>query len=636
MTKKTPNREAARLAVVNAPPVSSGAWKGTVVEGFEMNAAGLDRTLYDQSGKPKGAMTVCDYFDVLAECRDADNEGWGLLLRWQDRDRKIHEAIIPRALLAGDAAEVRARLSAGGMYLAASPAARAALVEFLARQRPKNRVRTVPRTGWHVRLEDGAACFVMPAETVGELRGEAVRMELAGPPPAIYRSAGTLDGWKAEVAGRCQGNRVLLMAASCAFAGPLLHLLGEAGGGVHLFGQSRRGKSTALYVAASVWGAPRGHTPFARSWRATGNALEATAAEHNDTLLPLDEIGQVEPRELGEVAYMLANGVGKGRAHREGRAKPALTWRMLFLSTGEKRMADVMAEAGQRAVAGQEVRLVDLAADAGKGMGAFEALHTAANPASFAELLDAAMRGQHGTAGPAFLAWLVPVVSGNATWAPDTLRPRVLDFLGEFLPAGADGQVRSVARRFAIIALGGELATEAGVTGWPEKAAWAAAGAYFQAWLAARGGAGAREDIEAVARLRACLATDGQSRFELWKDTKDAAGDVPTATDAPHEARAVMKRLGWKRWKGDASVSGGGFWQFYLTTDGWREVMAGLDAGSAARAVYAAGFLRRGSKGTSRTAKPPGYPSGVAVYEVFGSILASDAQDAYQSEGDVA
>ncbi len=133
--------------------------------------------------------------------------------------------------------------------------------------------------------------------------------------------------------------RLAIMAASCAFAGPLLHLLGEAGGGVHLFGQSRRGKSTALHVAASVWGAPRGHTPFARSWRATGNALEATAAEHNDTLLPLDEIGQVEPRELGEVAYMLANGVGKGRAHREGRAKPALTWRMLFLSTGEKRMA---------------------------------------------------------------------------------------------------------------------------------------------------------------------------------------------------------------------------------------------------------------------------------------------------------
>ncbi len=34
----------------------------------------------------------------------------------------------------------------------------------------------------------------------------------------------------------------------------------------------------------------------------------------NDALLCLDEIEQMQPSEIGEVAYMLANGVGKVRS----------------------------------------------------------------------------------------------------------------------------------------------------------------------------------------------------------------------------------------------------------------------------------------------------------------------------------
>ncbi|WP_421993959.1 DUF927 domain-containing protein [Roseococcus sp.] len=632
--QKPPNKALMREALAGATPAGArstgsrttggGLWRGTEVGGFEMTTEGLCRVAYDKEGKPRGSYLVSGRFDILAETRDGENEGWGLLLQWRDRDGHPHEWVLPRSMIAGEAADARARLAGGGLYLAPSPAARAAFVEFLAQQRPTHRVRTVPRVGWHFSTSE-AAVFVLPHEAMGELDGETVRLELPSTPPAIYRSAGTIEDWRRDVAGRCAGNRILVLAVCCAFAGPLLTLLGETGGGVHLHGQSRRGKSTALYAAASVWGAPRGHTPFARSWRATGNALEATAAEHNDVLLPLDEIGQVEPRELGEVAYMLANGIGKGRAQREGRAKPSLTWRLLLLSTGEKRIGDVMAEAGQRTVAGQEVRLVDLPADAGKGLGAFETLHGAATPAAFAEMLDGLMRLQHGTAGPAFLRWLLPQVNADATWAPDTLRPRVLDFLGEFLPAGADGQVRSVARRFAIIGLGGELATQAGVTGWSEGEAWAAAGACFRAWLEARGSAGAREDMEAVARIRTCIAADGQSRFELWRDRSENHADVPTASDPPAEGRPVHKRLGWKRWQGDAQVHGGGFYRWLFTAEGFREVMAGLDAGAAARHLTARGFLRPGPTGTTRTAKPPGFPRGVAVYEVLGSIMSGDS-----------
>ena len=68
-------------------------------------------------------------------------------------------------------------------------------------------------------------------------------------------------------------------------------------------------------VAGGVLGG--GEKGFIRSWRATSNGLEAVAELHNDSLLCLDELGQVAPEEAGRVAYMLANGTGKTRMSKE-------------------------------------------------------------------------------------------------------------------------------------------------------------------------------------------------------------------------------------------------------------------------------------------------------------------------------
>jgi hypothetical protein len=76
-------------------------------------------------------------------------------------------------------------------------------------------------------------------------------------------------------------------------------------------------------------------------------------------LLCLDEIGEVNARDVGGVVYMFGNGVGKGRARRDGSARRAAQFRLLFLSSGEKRLAEKMAEDGEPAQAGQEVRFVD-------------------------------------------------------------------------------------------------------------------------------------------------------------------------------------------------------------------------------------------------------------------------------------
>ena len=74
---------------------------------------------------------------------------------------------------------------------------------------------------------------------------------------------------------------------------------------------------------------------------------------------------------------MLANGAGKSRAGRAGEGRKPAEWRVLFLSTGEIGIADKVAEDGRKKVtAGQEVRVIDVPADAGAGFGLFEDLHS--------------------------------------------------------------------------------------------------------------------------------------------------------------------------------------------------------------------------------------------------------------------
>lgn len=121
---------------------------------------------------------------------------------------------------------------------------------------------------------------------------------------------------------------------SAAFAGPLLGLL-NIDGGAHLYGDSSCGKTTALVASVSIWGG----TAFKRTWRATANGLEGAGSLHSDTLLALNELGEIEPRALYEAAYALMNGVGKTRANRRGEVRHAARWRVLLLSTGELTIA---------------------------------------------------------------------------------------------------------------------------------------------------------------------------------------------------------------------------------------------------------------------------------------------------------
>jgi hypothetical protein len=168
------------------------------------------------------------------------------------------------------------------------------------------RLRAVTSTGWF------GSTFILPDGAVGVAAlDEHFILQTAHVVDHAYNIRGSLIEWQHNIARFAVGNSRLALAISAAFAACLVGPCGAESGGIHFRGRSSVGKTTALSVAGSVWGG--GDRGFIRSWRATANGLKATAAAHSDGLLCLDEISQLGGREVGEIAYMLANGQGKAR-----------------------------------------------------------------------------------------------------------------------------------------------------------------------------------------------------------------------------------------------------------------------------------------------------------------------------------
>lgn len=451
---------------------------------------------------------ICGPLEVLAESRDADGRSWGVLVRIVDRDDTYRQWLVPGALLAGDGVELRKALRERGLWISPNKALRDQLVAYLETRFVKARVRTVPVVGWC----DGQ--YVMPDQTLNpHPTQETAVFAGLGDASSQFRQAGSFEDWRDQVAALCVGNSRLIFAVSVSFAATLLGLADEASGGFHIKGPSSEGKTSALRVAASVFGAP-GYT---MKWRATANSLEAVAAQFSDAPLILDELGMLEANSAVEVGYMLAEGVGKTRMHRTATLKDRQSWRVMVLSSGEIGFADLARDANRRLPAGAEVRFAEFGSDAGAGLGLFEDLHDFASPAAFAENLSEKTARHYGVVGRRWLDWLIL----NLAKATSSVQTRQREFARDLAKGGGVGQVSRVARRFALVGVAGEMATYAGMTGWPTGVAYDSARQLFKAWLDARGGAGRSEDREMLAQVRRFLEAHGEGRFTWWDRARD-------------------------------------------------------------------------------------------------------------------
>jgi hypothetical protein len=287
------------------------------------------------------------------------------------------------------------------------------------------RARSVNRCGWAV--VDGRRCFVLGPEILTR-EGEAVDLVVDRHGERARLSAGlttsgTLEEHTAALRDAWNASPIAATAIAAALAAPLLKLLNQPIFAVHLAGDSSRGKSSMLKIAASVYGDPR-NDEWLASWNSTTVGHEQRAAHLCDLPLPIDEAGVVEARERERAVYLLVNGVGRTRGARDGGLRETQSWRTVVISTGEKKLAD------ETSATGAQVRVLQLQVS---GFGSLDARGV--------DDVRRRAEANHGHVGRAWLRWWLEASDEEVGEARTRLAQLVRDVQAG-MPAGAGLRAR--------------------------------------------------------------------------------------------------------------------------------------------------------------------------------------------------
>ena len=252
--------------------------------------------------------------------------------------------------------------------------------------------------------------------------------------------------------------------------------------------------------------------------------------------------------------------------------------------------------------------MADIPADAGAGLGAFENLHGMEGGSAFAKHITGQAQTVYGATGRAWLHWL--------TDHADTLKTGIRnasDVLAQsMIPKDCSGQVERVGARFALVGAAGEMATAAGLTGWPTGESERAARSCFHAWLAARGGIGNGEIVVMLRQVRRFLELNAEGRFAVWhrgsddhaSKTLNRAG-VRRLLNEDGEPVKTNRQLGAEY--GDrmpAALGEGVSFEYFILAETFKtEVCNGFDYKAVARVLLAHGCLIP-DKGRSFDCKP--------------------------------
>ncbi|QYD21956.1 DUF927 domain-containing protein [Klebsiella quasipneumoniae] len=507
---------------------------------------------------------LCSPLEVVGSGSDGAERY--LVLRW--RSPRGHEDIT-RAIPCADIGERDGwrSLKAGGVNVTTKSTFRAILADWLQQSGTDREWIITHTTGWH----HGA--YIMPD---GEVIGDPETPILFNGRSAAssgYAIAGTAATWRDSVARLAGGNPSMMLGVAAALSAPLIGLVGADGFGVHLFEQSSAGKTTTANIASSLWGEP---DALRLTWYGTALGIANEAEAHNDSLLPLDEVGQgSSAKDVATSAYTLFNGAGKLQGAKEGGNRELKRWRTVAISTGEMDIETFLAAGGLKVKAGQLVRLLNIPMEKST---AFNGLP---NGKAHADALKEAWIDNHGAAGREWVKWL----AANQQEAKQAVRDAQTRWRG-LIPADYGEQVHRVAERFAI--LEAALVTGASITGWSEQASRDAIQHSFNAWVK-EFGTGNKEHQQIIEQCEAFLNAYGLSRF------------APLPYDP--SSMPIRDLAGYRKRKSSHDDAPLVFYTFPATFE--KEIAQGFNARQFARVLAAAGLLSEPSSGRGYQQKSP-------------------------------
>ncbi len=489
-----------------------------------------------------------------------------LILRWQS---PLGNEEITRAIPSADIGERDGwrLMKAGGVNVTTKSSFRAILADWLQQNGSGQEWLISHTTGWH----HGA--YIMPD---GEIIGNPAMPILFNGRSAAssgYTVAGTADSWRDSVAMLAGGNPSMMLGVAAALSAPLIGLAGADGFGVHLYEQSSAGKTTTANIASSVYGEP---DALRLTWYGTALGIANEAEAHNDSLLPLDEIGQgSSAKDVATSAYTLFNGAGKLQGAKEGGNRELKRWRTVAISTGEMDIETFLAAGGVKVKAGQLVRLLNVPMEKSAVFNGHQ------NGKAHADALKEAYQGNHGAAGREWVRWL----ASHQQEARQAVKDAQIRWRG-LIPADYGEQVHRVAERFAI--LEAALVSGAAITGWTEQASRDAIQHSFNAWIK-EFGTGNKEHQQIIEQCEAFLNSYGLSRF------------APLPFDP--SSMPIRDLAGYRKRKGSHDDSPLVFYTFPSIFE--KEIANGFNAKQFARVLAAAGILFGNSDGRRFQQKSP-------------------------------
>lgn len=580
-----------KLSVAKKITTAIDAQKGIKYGNFIITPAGNSL----QRGEDQDPIPFSSYIKPLAICRTAKGDGYAILFEMRDLDNRIQQFIIRSEDLHTGGGELpRVEFARRGGWSAPGIRIRTLWPDFinsiLKQSKALRRLTISTMNGWH--HIGGKYVYILPGEVIGNSTTETV-INPAMPNPADHAPAGTLATAQWEIFRYAATNSRLCLALCTSFTGAILAILQEEPGIIQIFGASSAGKTTLLMVALSVWGNPR---DLLKTWNSTGNALVALLAQRNDGLLALDEQALCSPEQAGHTVYAWTSGSVKSRLKKDSTLQETEKFCTMGLSTGEQTLSDFMRQSRHKLqpAAGQEVRMLDVPADPGAGLGVFNDLCGFENGATLSNHLKHAATQNHGTAIRAFLKPLVADRNDRPEQLHETLTGYIKRFMADYLPTGADGQVHRACHRFGIIAAAGELAVSYGVLPFPEGDAAANVGECFTAWLSRRGTSGQLEISRLLEQVEQFFELHGDSRF------------VPMDGEYKANHRPVINRAGFRRQVVTMpSVEDAGA-EYFVLPSAFREICAGFDHRWAAKQLAEKGIIKGSNGKNSIMARMPG------------------------------
>ena len=213
-----------------------------------------------------------------------------------------------------------------------------------------------------------------------------------------FKPKGSLEEWK-QVANfyNREGFELHQYMVATSFGSPLMSLMPVACSGFHVHSKDTGlGKTTAMYVGASVWGNPKQLVVEAKDTR---NSVMLRGEVYKNLPLYIDELTNGKGQQLSDLVYQLSS--GKQRNRMSGNSNTERTrgepWSLLSVSTGNTSVIERISTI-KNAPKAEAARLLET-----KAVKLFDASKTKHLTDDFA----ARVENTYGTAGIIYIQWVM-------------------------------------------------------------------------------------------------------------------------------------------------------------------------------------------------------------------------------------